>query len=65
VATGLGVCLSTAKRLVSRSSERVGKHVGNDEGLRSFFDRREGATGRPQASGNTTETTSTKSNANG
>jgi RNA polymerase sigma-70 factor (ECF subfamily) len=65
VATGLGVSLSTAKRLVSRSSERVGKHVGNDEGLRSFFDRREGATGRPRASGNTTETTSAKSNANG
>ena len=47
VATGLGVSLSTAKRLVSRSSERVSKHVGNDEGLRSFFDRREGATDRP------------------
>jgi RNA polymerase sigma-70 factor (ECF subfamily) len=41
VAMGLGVSLSTAKRLVSRSSERVSKHLGSDEGLRSFFDRRE------------------------
>jgi RNA polymerase sigma-70 factor (ECF subfamily) len=55
VATGLGVSLSTAKRLVTRASQRVSKHVGSDEGLRSFFDRREGA--------NTTENTSIKSNA--
>ena len=63
VATGLGVSLSTAKRLVSRSSERVSKHVGSDEGLRSFFDRREGAADPLRASANTTENTSDKSNA--
>ena len=63
VATGLGVSLRTAKRLVSRSSERVSKHVGNDEGLRSFFDRRESAADRPRASANPTENTSAKSNA--
>ena len=65
VATGLGVSLSTAKRLVSRSSERVSKHVGSDEGLRSFFDRREGAADPLRASANTTENTSAKSNASG
>ena len=63
VATGLGVSLSTAKRLVSRSSERVGKHVGSDEGLRSFFDRRGTAADPPRASADTKENTSTKSNA--
>jgi RNA polymerase sigma-70 factor (ECF subfamily) len=52
VATGLGVSLSTAKRLVSRSSARVSKHVGNDEGLRSFFD-----------DPNPTQNTNAKSNA--
>jgi RNA polymerase sigma-70 factor (ECF subfamily) len=63
VATGLGVSLSTAKRLVTRSSERVSKHVGSDEGLRSFFDRREGAADPLRASAHTTEKTSAKSNA--
>ena len=44
VAAGLGVSLRTAQRIVSRASERVGKQVESDEGLRRFFDRRnEGA----------------------
>ena len=63
VATGLGVSLSTAKRLVNRSSERVNKHVGKDQGLRSFFDRRDSAVDAPRASVNSTENTSEKSNA--
>jgi RNA polymerase sigma-70 factor, ECF subfamily len=62
VAMALGVSLSTAKRLVNRSSERVSKHVGNDEGLRRFFDGPESAAERPRASANTTEKTSAKSN---
>jgi RNA polymerase sigma-70 factor (ECF subfamily) len=64
VATGLGVSLSTAKRLVLRASERVSKHVGKDEGLRSFFDQREneGTADRPRPNANLTETTSNKSN---
>jgi len=37
VASILDVSLSTAKRLVNKSTERVDKHVGSDEGLRSFF----------------------------
>jgi RNA polymerase sigma-70 factor, ECF subfamily len=41
VAAGLGVSLRTAQRIVNRASERVGKHVGSDEGLRRFFDRRD------------------------
>ncbi len=69
VAKGLGVSMSTAKRLVNRSSKRVSKHVGSDEGLRSFFDRRETAADRPRASASTTETksetTSAKSNVSG
>ena len=63
VATGLGVSLSTAKRLVNRSSERVSKHVGSDEGLRSFFDGRGNAADPPRPSANPTENTSAKSNA--
>jgi len=52
VASGLGVSLSTAKRLVNRSAERVSKHVGSDEGLRSFFDPRPSpATAPPTAPG--------------
>ena len=64
VATGLDVSLSTAKRLVLRASERVSKHVGKDEGLRGFFDRRvgEGTAERPRPNANLTETTSNKSN---
>ena len=41
VAAGLGVSLRTAQRIVSRASERVGKQVESDEGLRRFFDRRD------------------------
>ena len=63
VAAGLGVSVSTAKRLVSRSSRRVSKHVGNDEGLRSFFDGDDNAAEPPRASAKTTENTSAKSNA--
>jgi RNA polymerase sigma-70 factor (ECF subfamily) len=63
VATGLGVSLSTAKRLVHRSSQRVSKHVGNDVGLRSFFHGRENAADRPRTGANPTQNTSTKSNA--
>jgi RNA polymerase sigma-70 factor (ECF subfamily) len=55
VASGLGVSLRTAKRLVNRASERVSKHVGSDEGLRSFFERR----------ANTSNTTGGKSNVSG
>jgi len=62
VAAGLGVSLSTAKRLVSRSSERVSKHVGSDEGLRSYFDQGERGAGRPRASANTTEGARVKEN---
>jgi RNA polymerase sigma-70 factor (ECF subfamily) len=63
VASGLSVSMSTAKRLVNRSSERVSKHVGNDEGLRSFFDGCENAADRPRASTNPTQNTNAKSNA--
>jgi len=65
VAAGLGVSLSTAKRLVSHASERVSKHVGSDEGLRGFFDQRESTAERPRAGANTTEKTSAKSNVTG
>ena len=65
VAAGLSVSLRTAKRLVSRACERVSKHVGNDDGLRNFFDRREGAADGPRAGANPTENTSAKSNASG
>jgi RNA polymerase sigma-70 factor (ECF subfamily) len=51
VATGLGVSLSTAKRLVTRSAERVSKHVGSDHGLRSFFDQRQSAAAPPRTAG--------------
>jgi RNA polymerase sigma-70 factor, ECF subfamily len=62
VAAVLGVSLSTAKRLVNRSSERVSKHVGGDEGLRSFFDRRQRTPDRPRPGANTIETASAKGN---
>lgn len=60
VASGLGVSLSTAKRLVTRSAERVSKHVGSDEGLRSFFDQRGAAATPPRTSDDSPATTSTK-----
>lgn len=40
VAQVLDVSLSTAKRLVNKSTAYVDRHVGNDEGLRTFFERR-------------------------
>src|SRR6476619_1515337 len=57
VAKGLGVSLRTAKRLVDRASERVSKHVGNDDGLRSFFERRETAADRPRTGANSSNNT--------
>jgi RNA polymerase sigma-70 factor, ECF subfamily len=62
VAKGLGVSLRTAKRLVSRSAERVSKHVGSDDGLRSFFDRRETAAEQPRSGEITSNNTGGKSN---
>jgi RNA polymerase sigma-70 factor (ECF subfamily) len=65
VAKGLGVSLRTAKRLVDRSAERVSKHVGSDDGLRSFFDRRETAAEQPRSGENTSNNTGGKSNVSG
>ena len=65
VAKGLGVSLRTAKRLVNRSAERVSKHVGSDDGLRSFFDRRETAAEQPRSGENTSNNTGGKSNVSG
>jgi RNA polymerase sigma-70 factor (ECF subfamily) len=65
VAAGLGVSLRTAKRVVSRASERVGKHVGSDEGLRNFFDRRDDGADRPRAGAQTIENPSARSNVTG
>ena len=64
VAKGLGVSLRTAKRLVNRSAARVSKHVGSDDGLRSFFDRREAAE-QPRSGDNTSNNTGGKSNVSG
>ena len=65
VAKGLGVSLRTAKRVVNRSAERVSKHVGSDDGLRSFFDRRETAAEQPRSGENTSNNTGGKSNVSG
>jgi len=65
VAKGLGVSLRTAKRLVSRSAERVSKHVGSDDGLRGFFERRETAADRPRSGENISNNTGGKSNVSG
>jgi len=65
VASGLGVSLSTAKRLVNKSTARVSKQVGNDAGLRSFFDQRQAVAAPPRASDNTTESTGAKVNVGG
>lgn len=62
VASGLGVSLSTAKRLVERSAARVSKHVGTDEGLRSFFDGRPPEASSPPASDDSPTNVSTKAN---
>ncbi len=64
VAAGLGVSLSTAKRLVNRASARVSKHVGNDDGLRNFFDQGRKA-GSPRTSPDTTANTSAKTHVSG
>ena len=65
VAKGLDVSLRTAKRLVKRASERVSKHVGSDDGLRSFFEQRETAADRPPGGANTSNNASGKSNVSG
>jgi RNA polymerase sigma-70 factor, ECF subfamily len=65
VATGLGVSLSTAKRLVNRATASVSKHVGSDEGLRSFFDQGSKAADPPRTRPDTTENASTKANVRG
>lgn len=62
VASGLGVSLSTAKRLVTRSAERVSKHVGGDVGLRNFFDQRQSAADPPRASADPPANASAKAN---
>ena len=65
VAKGLGVSLRTAKRLVNRACERVSKHVGSDDGLRSFFEQRETAADQPRGGANTSNNASGKSNVSG
>ena len=65
VASGLGVSLSTAKRLVTRAAERVSKHVGSDAGLRSFFDRRASVATPPRVDADFPVHTSTKANVSG
>ena len=65
VAEGLGVSLRTAKRLVKRASERVSKHVGSDDGLRSFFEKRDAAADRPRTGATTSNNTGGKSNVSG
>jgi len=65
VANALGVSLRTAKRLVKRASERVSKHVGSDDGLRSFFEQRETAADQPRGGANTSNNASGKSNVSG
>lgn len=62
VASGLGVSLSTAKRLVTRSAERISKHVGSDAGLRGFFDQRRSDADLVQSSADPTANESTKAN---
>jgi RNA polymerase sigma-70 factor (ECF subfamily) len=62
VASGLGVSLSTAKRLVNRATERVSKHVGSDAGLRDFFGQGRDAADPPRTRPDTTANTSTKAN---
>lgn len=63
VASGMGVSLSTAKRLVNRAAQRVGKHVGNDQGLRDFFEQGQGgAKVTHPGDGPTTDNASAKKN---
>jgi len=65
VAKELGVSLRTAKRLVTRSVERVSKYVGSDDGLRGFFERRETAADRPRSGETNSNNTGGKSNVGG
>lgn len=65
VAAGLGVSLRTAQRIVSRASERVGKHMASDEGLRRFFDRCGDAADQSKAGTNAVENTDARSNVTG
>jgi RNA polymerase sigma-70 factor (ECF subfamily) len=69
VAQVLGVSLSTAKRLVNKSTAYVDKHVGNDEGLRTFFDRRRrsvaGSRSGQPSDANNSESKKAKSNVRG
>jgi RNA polymerase sigma-70 factor (ECF subfamily) len=62
VAAALDVSLSTAKRLVIRSAERINKHVGSDAGLRDFFDQRQPPSDAGQASAGPPTNTSAKAN---
>ncbi len=62
VAAGLGVSLSTAKRLVTRSAERISKHVGSDAGLRDFFHQRRSSSDAPQAGAGPLTNASAKAN---
>jgi RNA polymerase sigma-70 factor, ECF subfamily len=65
VASGLGVSLSTAKRLVTRSAERVGKHVGSDAGLRGFFDQSPSAAATSREDADTPANPNAKANVSG
>jgi hypothetical protein len=50
---------------VKRASERVSKHVGSDDGLRSFFEKRDAAADRPRTGATTSNNTGGKSNVSG
>src|SRR4051812_26556169 len=65
VASGLGVSLSTAKRLVTRAAERVSKHVGCDAGLRSFFDQSPSAASTSREDADTPANPNAKANVSG
>jgi len=62
VASALGVSLSTAKRLVTKSAERISMHVASDAGLRGFFDQRRSAADPPPASADPSSKASAKAN---
>ena len=64
VASGLGVSLSTAKRLVARSAERINKHVGSDAGLRGFFDQLRSPADSQQTSADSPANASAKGHVN-
>ena len=50
---------------MKRAAERVSKHVGNDDGLRSFFEQRDSAANRPGTGATTSNNTGGKSNVSG